>query len=118
MQPFHGEELARRHLLQRRGMEHVIHPLHGIMKSGFVAHVAYVELDLVRHLGHTGLEVVAHVVLLLLVAAEDPDLAYVGAEEAVEHRIAKTARATRYQQHLVFKNTHVVLCLTYLDSIR
>ena len=60
-----------------------------------------------RHLRHTGLEVVAHIVLLLLVAGEDTDLADVGPQETVENGIAERASATGNQQHLILKNTHI-----------
>ena len=64
----HGEELAAGHLLEGGGMEDVVHALHGVAEGAAVAHIANVELDLAGHLGHTGLEVVTHIVLLLLVA--------------------------------------------------
>jgi len=57
--------------------------VHGVTEGGLVAHIANVELNLVGHFGHTGLEVVTHVVLLLLVAGEDADFANVGLQEAV-----------------------------------
>ena len=64
---FHGEELAAGHLLEGRGVEHVIDPLHGVLEGALVAHIANVELDLPRHLRHPRLEVVPHIVLLLLI---------------------------------------------------
>ena len=70
-------------------MEDVIHAVHGVFDGLQIPHVADVEADFVRHLRHGGLEVVAHVVLLLFVAAEDADFADVGGEEAVEDRVAE-----------------------------
>ena len=99
----HREELARGHLLQGRSMEHIIDALHGVLQRALVAHVTDVELDLARHLRHTRLEVVPHVVLLLLVAREDADLSDIGAKEAVQDGIAETAGAARDKQRIVFK---------------
>ena len=72
---FHGEELATGHLLQGSCMEHIVHAFHGVLQRASIANVTDVELDLACHFGHTGLEIMAHVVLLLLVAGEDADLA-------------------------------------------
>ena len=80
---FHREELARGHLLEGSSMEDIVHTLHSVFQRALVAHITNVELDLTGHFGHTGLILVAHVVLLLLVAGEDADLANVGAEETV-----------------------------------
>ena len=95
-------------------MEHIINALHGIMQRAAVADVADVELDLASHLRHPSLEVMTHVVLLLLVAAEDADLAYVGTQEPVQNRIAEAAGTARNQQRLVFENTHMVNSLLRL----
>ena len=78
-----GEELAAGHLLEGGGMEDVVHALHGVAEGAAVAHVANVELDLAGHLGHTGLEVVTHIVLLLLVSREDADLTNVRLQKTV-----------------------------------
>ena len=79
----HGEELAGGHLLEGGGMEDVVNALHGVTEGGLVAHIANVELNLIGHFGHTGLEVVTHVVLLLLVAGEDADFANIGLKKPV-----------------------------------
>ncbi len=85
-------------------MENVVHSVHGIFDARQVAHVADVELDLVGRLGALGLELVAHVVLFFLVAAENADFADISLEEAVEHGIAETARATGNQESLATKD--------------
>ena len=102
----HREELAAGHLLERRGMEHVIHAHHRILQRALVAHIADVKLDLIRHLRHPRLEIVPHVVLLLLVARENADLADVRAEKTVQDGVAEGAGAAGNQQRLVFKYTH------------
>ena len=79
----HGEELAGGHLLQGGGVENIVHPGHGPPNGLQVPDVANVKLDLIRHLGHSGLVLVAHVVLLLLIPGEDADLANVRGEEAI-----------------------------------
>jgi len=99
----HGEELAARHLLERRRVEDVVHARHHVTARLEIAHVADIELDLVGDLGVAHLILVAHIVLLLLVAAEDADLLYVRVQKPTEHRIAKRARAPRDQKSFVFK---------------
>ena len=74
----HGEELAGGHLLQGSGVEDVVHPGHGVPYRLGIAHVTYVELDFLGGLRVPGLELVAHIVLLLLIPGEDADLADVG----------------------------------------
>lgn len=56
-------------------MEHIIHPLHRIVKCTLVPHISYVELNFVRHLRHPRLKVVTHIILLFLIAAKDANLA-------------------------------------------
>jgi len=63
----HGKELAGRYLLQGGGTEDEVHSIEGIADTAVVAYIADVVLDLVV------LVEVTHVVLLLLVAAEDAD---------------------------------------------
>ena len=99
----HREELARRNLLQSSGMEHVVHALHGVLQRALVANVADVELDLVGYFRHAGLEVVAHIVLLLLIARKDADFTDVGAQETVQHCISKGTGTTGNQKDFVFK---------------
>ena len=65
-------------------MEDVVHARHGIANRLRIAHVADVELDLFRVLRMLRLQLVAHVILLLLVAGEDADLPEVGVQEVLE----------------------------------
>lgn len=51
-----------------------------------------------------GLQLVAHVVLLLLIAGEDADLADVGGQEMLEHRMPEAARAAGDEKSLALKN--------------
>ena len=98
------EELATGHLLERRRMENVVHPVHRVLDAREVAHVADVELDLVGHFRHLDLELVAHVVLFFLVAAENANLANIRLQKAVEHGITETARTTGNQKRLATEN--------------
>ena len=75
---FHGEELAGGHLLESRSVEDVVHAGHGVPHRLGVTYVSYVELDFFSGLRVLGLELMAHIVLLLLVPGEDADLADVG----------------------------------------
>ena len=80
----HGEELAGRHLLERRGVKDVVHTRHGVSHRLRIAHVADVELDLLGVLRMLRLQLVAHVVLLLLVTGEDADLPEIGVKKVLE----------------------------------
>ena len=79
----HGEELAGGHLLQGGGVEDIVHPGHGPPDGLQVPDIANVKLDLIRHLRHSGLVLVAHIVLLLLIPGEDADLGNVRGQKAV-----------------------------------
>ena len=98
------EKLATRHLLERRRMEDVVHPVHCVLDACEVAHVANVEPDLVGHVGHLGLELVAHVVLFFLVAAKNANFANIRLQKAVEHGIAETARTAGDQKRFATEN--------------
>ena len=100
---FHREELTAGHLLQGCCMEDIIDSLHGIVQGAPVAYVTDIELNFACDLGHTRLEVVTHIVLLLLVAGEDTDLADVGLEETVEYCVAEAAGASGDEEDFVFK---------------
>ena len=69
----HGEELAARHLFERRRMKHVIRPPRGVAQALQVADIAYVEFDPGSVLRVLRLQFMAHIVLLFLVAGEDAD---------------------------------------------
>ena len=66
-------------------MEDVINAGHGIAHGLRVAHVADEELDLLRQLRHSGLQFMAHVILLLLITGEDADLTDVGIHEMLKN---------------------------------
>ena len=87
-------------------MEHIIDTLHGVFQGRFVAHVANVKLDFVGHFRHTGLEIMAHIVLFLLVAAEDADFAYICSQKAVQHCIAEAACTSGDKESFIFKYAH------------
>ena len=80
---FHRVEFARGHLLERRRMKDVVDPARGVEHAGVVAHVADVVFELVAAIE------LALVVLLLLVAAENPDLADVRIEERAQDGVAE-----------------------------
>ena len=87
-------------------MEDVVHAMHGIAAGLEVAHIADIELDLVGHLGHGRLEVMAHVVLLLLISGEDADFANISGKEAVQNGMTEGADAAGNHQGLAGKNGH------------
>ena len=106
----HGVELARRDLLQGGGMEDVIGSLHRIPESVGAAHVSDVELQLVAAVQ------VPHVVLLLLVAAEDADLGDFRGEKPPQDRVAEGSRSAGNQQCLV--REHQILLSASLSFFR
>ena len=99
----HGEELAGGHLLERCGVKDVVHPVHGALDGLQIPHVANVEFDLIRHFRHLYLKFMAHIVLLLLIAGEDADLADVGRKKAVENGVAERAGPTGDHEGFVFE---------------
>ena len=88
---FHGEELAGGHLLQRGGVEDIVHPPHGILHGADIPDIADIVPDLLRHLRHGRLKLVAHIVLLLLVPGEDADLPDIRIQKPPQHRVAEAA---------------------------
>ncbi len=71
----HREELAAGYLLESRSRKHVVDASHGNVDRALVAHVA----DIVLHL--RVLQLVAHVILLFLVAGENADFLDVAVEK-------------------------------------
>ena len=82
------EKFARRHLLQCSGMKDMIYPDHHVVHRPFVAYVADVEFDF------RVLVLMPHIVLLLFVLPEDPDLFDLPIDKRPQHGIAKRTRAT------------------------
>lgn len=92
-------------------MEDVVNAFHCGLEGTLVADIAYVKFNFVRYFGHLGLIFVAHIVLLLFVAREDSDFAYVGAKEAVEYGVTEGTCSPGDHQCFVFKNAHIVTVL-------
>ena len=80
----HRKEFARRNLLERGGMEDVVHARHSVPDGLRVAHIADVELDLLGGVWMLGLKLMAHIILLLLVTGEDADFLEIGVQEVLE----------------------------------
>ena len=80
----HGEELAGGDLLQGSGVEDVVHAGHGVLDGLGIPDIADIELDLLGGLRVPGLELVAHIVLLLFVPGEDADLLQVRVQEVLQ----------------------------------
>src|SRR5262249_18502829 len=87
----------------RRGVEHVVDAFERGGHAVVVAHVTDVKLEL-------GVVVAEpHVFLLLLVAAEDANLANAGAEESLQHGVPERAGPAGNQQRLVVEHA---VCLS------
>lgn len=74
----HREKLTRRNLLKGCCMEDVVHAMHGIAYGLIIPYVTDVKLYLSEMIRIASLKLMAHIVLLLLVAGEDANLAHVG----------------------------------------
>lgn len=88
---FHREELARGDLLQRSCVEDEVHTSDGVADSSSIPNVSNVEAQLwvpVRF---------PHVVLLLLIAAEDADLGDVSVQESTNHGVPEGPGSPSYQ---------------------
>ena len=70
----HRKEFARRDLLECSGMENVIYTRHSISDRAWVSDIANVKLDLLRSIRMLCLQHMPHVILFLLIAAENADL--------------------------------------------
>src|SRR5690606_31881183 len=96
----HGEELARRYLLQGGCMKHVVHAFHDRVYARPVAHVADVKL-------HAAVvELVAHHVLLQLVATEDPNFTERAFQQELQQLVPERARAPGDQYRLSAEVVH------------
>lgn len=84
-------EFARRNLLERCGVVNEIDATHCAHHRLEVANIADIELELVA------LVLLAHVILLLLVATEDTDFAKIGFQEATQDGISERASAASYE---------------------
>ena len=90
-------------------MEDQVHAIHRFLDAVEVADVANIKAEFVAAV------LVAHVVLFLLVAAEDADLADVGVQKATQDGVAKAAGAAGDEQGFVFKHIGKFLFLVSVD---
>ena len=89
-------------------MEDIVDARHGIATTLQMAHIANEKLDFVGYIRIFGLILMAHIILLLLIARKDADLANIGPEETVQHSIAKRTCATCNQEGFICKYAHRV----------
>ena len=109
---FHRVELTGGNLLERRRVEDIVDAAGRVQDAREVAHVADVELQL------RIVVLLAHVVLLLLVTAENADLRDAGVEEALQHCVAERTGATSNQKHFAFKHNYSCVFLIRYCQIR
>ena len=91
----HREELARWNLLERRGVKDQVHVAGGLVDAAVVAHITEHELD------PRVVDRDAHLVLLQLVAAENPNFRCASRQQPAHHGRAERSSAARYQNHIV-----------------
>ena len=81
-----------------------MHAGHNVAQALDVAHIPDIELDLGGVLGVFCLQLVAHIILLFLVAAENANFPDVGGQEVLQNGMTKAARTAGDQKCLAFKN--------------
>ena len=64
-------------------------------------------------LGALRLKVVTHVVLFLLITAQDTNLFNVAVQEAPENGVSEGSRASGDMKDFVFENWHILLLFDY-----
>ena len=69
-------------------MKHVVNTLHSVAHTACVSYIANVELQLV------GLKLLTHVVLLLLIAAENPNFPNIRTKETLHYRVTERTSST------------------------
>ena len=85
-------------MLQRRSMEYIINSAQRVMDAVVIPYVADVELQLIA------IQSDAHVLLFLLIAAEDANFRNIGMQEALKNCITERARTTSNQQCFVLEH--------------
>ena len=85
-------------------MEDVIHTRHHAPARLQIAHIADIELNFVSHLRISHLILVAHIVLLLLVARENAYFPDVACQKTAQHRIPERPGTPRNQKGLILEN--------------
>ena len=70
-------------MLERGGVEDEVYTGHGVQQAFGTAHIANIKLELVIVIGQS------HVMLLLLVAAEDADFGDVGLQKTAQDGVAE-----------------------------
>lgn len=98
-----GEELTGRHLLEGRRVEYVVNAVHSILHRLQIPDIPNIKADLIRHLRHPRLKLMAHIVLLLLVTGENADLANVGGKKTVQNSVSKRTGTTGNHQSFIGK---------------
>ena len=89
-------------------MEYVVNAVHRVFDGREVPHVADVEPDLFGSFGHFRLKLVPHIVLLLLIAGKDPDLADIRFQKAVKNGISERTGSAGDQKCFVSEECHCV----------
>ena len=118
----HGEELAGRHLLQSGCMEDVVNTRHSILDRLRIADITDVKLDFLSGLRMLSLKLVAHIVLLLLIAGEDTNLLQVRVQEVLQNGRTKRTSTTSDHKGCVIKCRHfyflLLICFYYTVNSR
>lgn len=89
-------------------MEYVVNTRHGVSQRLWVSDIANVEFDFVGIIRVLSLEFMAHIILLLLIAGKDADLANIRCQEVLKDRIAERAGTARDHKGGVCKFGHII----------
>ena len=116
----HRKKLTGRNLLQSSSMEDVVNTGHSVLDGLRVADITDVELDLLGCFRVFCLKLMAHIVLLLLIAGEDADFLEIRIQKVLQHGGAERTGTTSDHKGCVIKCRHFyfLLCAvkTHLSS--
>ena len=97
----HREEFTTGNLFQSGSMENIIHATHHNIDRTFITNVA----DIKFHLGI--LQLMPHIILLLFVATENPNLLDLRIQKTPQYGIPERSSSAGNQQHFVFKHKNL-----------
>ena len=102
----HWEEFAGRDLLQCSGMENVVNTRHSVLDGLRIADITDIELDFLSRFWVLSLKLMAHIILLFLIARENADFLEVRIKEVFQNSRAKRTRTTSNHKSCVIKRRH------------
>ena len=103
----HREELTAGDLLQRCGVEDIIHAWHRVCNGAGIPDIPDIKLHLIRIRRISGLQLVPHVVLFFFIPAEDPDRSDICRQKVLHYRVSEGSGPACDHQGCAVKCDHV-----------